>query len=287
MIYSPLRYPGGKAKLSKFIAKVCTDNQVNGHYIEPYAGGAAVALYLLLKGNVSKITINDYDRSIYAFWYSVLNHTDSLCNMISDTEVNMKNWNATREIQSNKQKAGLLELGFSTFFQNRTNMSGIIKAGVIGGKKQNGKYKINCRFNKKALIKRVKDIAIHKENIDLYNLDAAELIKKIQKESHGAQTIFYCDPPYYLKGASLYTNHYHHDDHKEISKLIKSIENIHWIVSYDDTPEIENIYQWVNNQNRIKYSLTHNAYKAKKGREVMYLSDSLTTIPKFRNIMRM
>ena len=73
--YSPLRYPGGKNKLSAFIAKICIDNNINGHYVEPYSGGASVALFLLLEGFVNKITINDKDRAIYAFWYCVLNKT--------------------------------------------------------------------------------------------------------------------------------------------------------------------------------------------------------------------
>ena len=275
MIYSPLRYPGGKNKLAKFIAQICVDNNINGHYIEPYAGGAAVALYLLLENKISKITINDYDRSIYAFWYSVLNYTNKLCDLINKTNVNIKNWQNTRKVQKNKQKANLLELGFSTFFQNRTNMSGIIKAGVIGGKNQNGKYKMECRFNKQDLIKRIRKIAEHKENIKLYNLDAIDLIKKIQKESQNSKTIFYCDPPYYLKGSSLYTNHYQHKDHEEVSRLIKKIKSIHWIVSYDDTPEIEKIYRWVDKNRQIKYSFFHNAHRAKEGNEILFFSDNI------------
>ena len=57
MFYSPLRYPGGKNKLAKFIAKICVDNDINGHYIEPYAGGASVSLYLLIEGKVKKLRL--------------------------------------------------------------------------------------------------------------------------------------------------------------------------------------------------------------------------------------
>ena len=162
--YSPLRYPGGKKKLAKFIAKLCIDNKISGHYVEPYAGGASVALFLLFNKYVSEITINDKDRSIYAFWHSVLNDTSRLCKLIEKTDINVKNWRGQREIQKNKEKADLLELGFSTFFLNRTNHSGIIDGGIIGGVRQKGKYKINCRFNKKELIVRIK-IEIQYEKI--------------------------------------------------------------------------------------------------------------------------
>lgn len=273
--YSPLRYPGGKNKLSKFISKICTTNSINGHYVEPYAGGASVALYLLIEGKVKTITINDYDRSIYAFWYSVLKKTKQLCTLIENTDVNIENWYKAKDIQKKKSTARLLDLGFSTFYLNRTNISGIINAGVIGGIKQKGKYKIDCRYNKKDLIRRIKLIAKHKKNIKLENLDAIELIQKIKKDSNNTQTIFYFDPPYYLKGSSLYMNHYNDEQHKEVSMAIKKIKNIHWIVSYDNTPQIEMLYEWVSKKRTRKYSFNHSAYRAKEGKEILFLSKNL------------
>jgi len=283
MFYSPLRYPGGKNKLSKFIAQICVDNNINGHYVEPFAGGASVALYLLIEKKVEKITINDFDRSIFAFWHSVLKNTKKLCNLIENTEININNWKKARDIQKIKNKAKLLDLGFSTFFLNRTNISGIINAGVIGGLEQNGKYKIDCRFNKKVLIKRIEAIAKHKKQIKLYNLDALMLISKIQKESNNQQTIFYFDPPYYLKGASLYMNHYKDSQHKKVSKAIKNIKSINWIVSYDNTPEIEEFYKWVSKERTKKYSFNHSAYKAKEGKEILFFSKNLVTPSKIFN----
>ena len=178
--YSPLRYPGGKNKLAKFVGLICEKNNINNYYIEPYAGGASVALFLLFNNYVKEIAINDIDKSIYAFWYSVLYDTDKLCELIHKTEINIKDWKKQREIQKDKESVALLDLGFSTFFLNRTNFSGVINAGVIGGLKQKGKYKIGCRYNKKDLISRIKTIAKYKKRIDIYNLDAIELVKKIR-----------------------------------------------------------------------------------------------------------
>ena len=270
--YSPLRYPGGKNKLAKFIALMCETNDICGHYVEPYAGGASVALHLLINGYVKEVTINDIDRSIYAFWYSCLNKTDKLCELIDDTEITIENWKKQKEIQQNREDASLFELGFSTLFLNRTNTSGIMNGGVIGGVGQKGKYKIDCRFNKSEIIKRIKLIAKYKKNIHLYQLDALELIKKIQKESKNKQTIFYFDPPYYLKGRSLYTNYYKHEDHLEIYNAITNIKNSQWIVSYDNTPEIKKIYK---NFKPLEYSFLHTAYRSKEGREVLFFNKNL------------
>lgn len=269
--YSPLRYPGGKNKLSKFIALICQKNSISGHYVEPYAGGASVALHLLFNGYVKEITINDYDRAIYAFWYSVINDTERFCRKIKNTEVTLESWRKQKKIQDNKDdEKDLLKLGFSTFFLNRTNYSGIIDGGMIGGVFQNGEYKIDCRFNKEELINKIRFIAIHKKNIHIKNMDALDLIKKIKKNK---DTIFYFDPPYYLKGPSLYMNHYGHDDHEKVSREIKKIKNAKWIVSYDNTPEIKKMYSRCRKQ---EYAFFHTAYIARLGKEILFFSGNLS-----------
>lgn len=272
MYYSPLRYPGGKNKLSAFMAKICIENRINGHYVEPYSGGASVALFLLLEGFVQKITINDKDRSIYAFWYSVLNKTNQLCEMIEKTGVTVEEWKIQREIQNNKNKADLLELGFSTFFMNRTNRSGIITGGIMGGVNQDGNFLIDCRFNKQELIQRIKVIASRKKDIRLYKKDAIKLITKIQLESNKNNVIFYFDPPYYLKASSLYMNHYKKESHKEVSDAIKRIQNIRWIVSYDNVPEIKDLYSDCSSK---EYTFKHTAYNIRTGKEVLFFSPDL------------
>lgn len=272
--YSPLRYPGGKNKLSKFIASICRENNINGHYVEPYAGGASVALHLLFNGHVGEVTINDYDRAIYAFWYSVVNDTERFCRKIRNTEVSINSWKKQRKIQKNKDnEKDLLKLGFSTFFLNRTNYSGIIGGGMIGGTLQSGKYKIDCRFNKEELIDRIRFIGIHRKHIHLENLDALDLVKKIKKDKN---TIFYFDPPYYLKGPSLYMNHYSHQDHERVSGEIKKIKNAKWIVSYDNTSEIKKMYHLCRKK---EYTLFHTAYKTRVGKEILFFSKNIV-VPK-------
>lgn len=276
MFYSPLRYPGGKNKLSKFIAQICLENNINSNYVEPYAWGASVALYLLIEKKVKTITINDFDLSIYAFWYSVLNNTDSLCYLIEQTEINIENWRKAKEIQRNKSNADYLSLWFSTLYLNRTNISGIINAWVIGGIEQNWNYKMNCRFNKIDIIKKIRKIAEHRDNIILYNMDAVELIRMLKKKKT-TNMIFYFDPPYYLKGSSLYLNHYNKQQHIDVANEIMKIKNKSWIVSYDNTPEIESIYSRVPNTHIKKYSFNHSAYKAKEGKEILFFSKNITS----------
>ncbi|MBA7470046.1 hypothetical protein ES707_05323 [subsurface metagenome] len=231
-----------------------------------------MALNLLLDGYVEKITINDLDRSIYAFWYSILTNTEKFCTKIKNTEVTFNNWKRFKKVFLDKEKASLFDLGFATFFLNRTNRSGIINGGVIGGVEQKGEYKIDCRFNKDDLIDRIKFIALHKKNIHLYMMDALDLIEKVQKDMQDDNVIFYLDPPYYEKGPSLYMNFYKHDDHARVSKAIKKIRKAKWIVSYDNTMEIKKLYSGCK---RKEYALMHTAYKAKEGREILFFSKNL------------
>lgn len=270
--YSPLRYPGGKNKLAKFVAKICELNAIDGHYVEPYAGGASVALHLLFEAHVSKITINDKDRAIYALWHSILNHSEEFCDLIRKTEVNIDNWKKFRDVLKNKEQEPLLSLGFAAFFLNRTNVSGILNGGPIGNINQTGKYKLDCRFNKPALIERIKKIAEYKSKIRIQNLDALDLIKKIEKETGASTTIFYFDPPYYLKGKSLYMNHYDSDDHEDVGIAIKNIKKIGWIVSYDDALEIRQIYRGCKSKRHV---LQHSAWEPQLGKEILFFSPGL------------
>jgi len=276
MIYSPLRYPGGKNKLSAFVARICIDNNIDGHYIEPYSGGASVALFLLLEGFVKKITINDKDRSIFAFWYSVLNHTNELCDKIENAKLNIEEWKKQKEIQKNKTQVSLLDLGYSTFYLNRTNRSGIINGGAIGGMDQTGNYRMDCRFNKEDLIIRIKKIAARKDDIRLFEKDAINLIELIENEAIDNNYIFYFDPPYYLKANSLYMNHYKDDNHKIVSDRIKSIKEIRWIVSYDNVPQIKELYS---DCHLKEFSFRHTAYTSREGKEILFFSKNLS-IPK-------
>ncbi len=270
--YSPLRYPGGKGKVATFIKSIFEENLLmDGCYVEPYAGGASVALSLLIDEYASNIVINDFDRSIYAFWYGVLYDTENFCRLINDTPVNINTWKLQKEIQKQKLEVGLDALGFSTFFLNRTNRSGIIKAGVIGGNNQEGTYKIDARYNKCDLINRIQRIAKYADRISIYNMDACELVHTISSELP-ENTLYYFDPPYYVKGKDLYVNHYKHEDHDEVAKMITGMINEKWIVSYDNAPEIKKLYS---NFNKFEYSLNYSAVNSTKGSEVIIYSDTI------------
>ena len=280
--YSPLRYPGGKRRLSQFMKEIIKENNINdGTYIEPYAGGSAIALELLMEEYVWNILINDIDPAIYAFWHSVLNETDWILKNIMERPVTLDEWYRQKEIYEFPEKHSRRQLGFATFFLNRTNRSGILKGGVIGGKEQAGKYKLDARYNKKNLADRIKMIARRRNRIQVFNQDASDLLNAECKSIKG-NALFYFDPPYYNKGSLLYTNHYTHDDHERMSMKIKNLEHP-WIVTYDNVPAICKFYTGIPS---INFSLTYSANSERTtGSEVMYFKG--IDMPKYVKLMNL
>ncbi|MFZ6734152.1 DNA adenine methylase [Undibacterium sp. Ji42W] len=269
--HSPLRYPGGKTKLAEYVKALFRHNNLmDGHYVEPYAGGASIALELVIQEFATHIHINDIDLSVWSFWHSVLNDTENLCRLISNTPINMHSWFEQKEVQKSKENSDTLSLGFSTFFLNRTNRSGILKAGVIGGKNQTGNFKIDARFRKENLIQRIQTIADHRSRISLYNLDAITLLNDVVPPLPD-NTLVYLDPPYYVKGGDLYEHHYKHDDHAAVALAAQQIRQ-HCMVSYDDVPEIRNLYQ---NFQTVSYSLNYSAQNRYRGTEAIFLDNTL------------
>ncbi len=266
---TPLRYPGGKGRLGHWLAQLLRHNRISGGcYVEPYAGGAGAAIHLLTKGYVNHIVINDADPVVYAFWAAAVQHAEQFLLLLKETAVNMESWYRQKEIHEAPEKYDIVEVGFATFFLNRTNRSGILAGGVIGGKDQTGPYKLDARFNKTDLAERIRLLGELKKHIGIYGCDAIEFLRGIEDQLP-SNSLIYCDPPYYHKGSQLYRNFYKPDDHQEIATAVSQL-NKPWLVTYDDCPEIHALYSA---HNRADFSLVYSTAQARTlGSEVMYYS---------------
>lgn len=267
MIKTPLRYPGGKGKMYKQVKQIILGNDLQDKtYVEPFAGGFGIGIKLLSNGEVTKAIINDYDYHIYAIWHCIFYDTNNFINLIRNAEINIEVWRQQKEVYRNYNNYSILEVGFSAFFLNRTNYSGVLKGGPIGGLNQEGSYKIDCRFNRDNLISNIKAISQYRDVIEVYNLDAKDFISKIvggRKE----KLFFNFDPPYVKKGRELYTNFYNENDHRQLAQtIITQCSNVNWIMTYDDSPLIKDIYGEFEN---VEFTLTYTAGTKKKGKEIL------------------
>ena len=280
--YSPLRYPGGKGKLSKFMAAVVRANGLSdGRYIEPYAGGAGVAWELLITGVVRRVLINDISPPLFAFWTSVLSHTDDLCQRIRDVPLSVEEWDRQKEIFRNPEDASTIDLGLSFFYLNRTNRSGILNGGVIGGRKQEGKWRMDARFNREDLIHRIRKIAECAGRIEVTCADAVEFLRG-KSGDFGEKDLIYLDPPYFAKGRMLYYDAYKPDDHAAVAQLLADLEEPRWVVSYDDVETIRSLYSFAR---RLEYTIGYSARSRTRGREVMFFNKGME-VPELMPPMR-
>lgn len=272
---SPLRYPGGKTQLSKFLMQILTFNKLDDIvYAEPFAGGFGAGLELLFKNKVKSVIINDYDIAIYSIWYAILNETERFINDIINVKINIQEWEIQKYIykKSLEEKIYSYDLAFATYFLNRTNRSGIITGGPIGGKNQNGKYKLDCRFNKSDLMKKIVRISEYKDKIKLYNMEANEFIEKIILKHNPNEIFIFFDPPYYEQGKNLYTNFFKHEDHLNLQEKINNLYDYYWILTYDNKDEILSIYK---DYTKYLYSISYSASNVRKAKEILISSSKV------------
>lgn len=256
---TPLRYPGGKGRMGPWIAELLRHNQISGGcYVEPYAGGCGAAIFLLTHGYVDRIIINDADPVIFSFWKAVTEQSDELIAKIKSTRVSMTAWRLQREVLANAAEHSQLDVAFAAFFLNRTNRSGILAGGVIGGKNQSGAWKLGARYNKEDLTERIRAIGKLSKRIKVYGLDALALLDEIEP-TLPKKTLIYLDPPYFQKGAQLYRNFYEPKDHAAIAQRVSKLK-VPVIVTYDNAKEIDNLYS---DFGQVKFNLKYSTHLAR------------------------
>lgn len=269
---SPLRYPGGKSKIYAKVKNLVEANAFSDKtYVEPFAGGFGIGIGLLCDDIVESAVLNDFDIHIYHFWYSVLHHTEDLIKRIMDTPITLEEREKQKSVYRDRS-ADQVSDGFASLFLNRVNFSGIIQGGPIGGLSQNGVYKLDCRFNKSAIVNKIELIALLKNRIQLYNCDASELITVHLRDTI-CNSFFNIDPPYVKKGPRLYANYFKEEDHRYLARIINEhLGETQWIVTYDDCSLIRDIYK---QYHITEYGIQHNAGGSVQGKEVV-----ITNIPK-------
>lgn len=274
--FSPLRYPGGKTRLSCFLEKAIVKNFSENEKIvlvEPYAGGAGASLKLLFSGKVDKIIINDLDKAIFSFWKIAVSEPDFLINKIKKVSIDIDEWRKQKEVYNNSLSTHR-ELAFATLFLNRTNRSGIIEGGPIGGMDQSGFWNVKARFTKNTIIERLEKIKEFKNKIKVRNLDGITLLKQLEKNKKKNNYFIFLDPPYYQKGKSLYLNHYIDKDHKKLLKLLEK-SSLKWVMTYDDVSYIQNLYDKFR---KSKFVINHSAFEARQGKEILIFSNNVARV---------
>jgi DNA adenine methylase len=267
---SPLRYPGGKAALYPRMREIIRNNGLSGcTYIEPYAGGAGAALSLLATGQVERVAINDLDPAIAAFWTTVVHEPKFMIEQIRKAKLDVREWRKQKAIYMAADQERGSALGFATFYLNRTNRSGVLNGGPIGGLDQTGAYKIDARFNREALEERVRIISLYADKISITNSDGLQVIREATKKGN---SFVYADPPYFEKAGSLYLNAFKAADHEALALVLNERADKNWVLTYDNAPQVPELYS---ERRRSEFGLHYSAHRVTKATEVMVFSDAL------------
>lgn len=267
---SPLRYPGGKARLAPYLARVlAAQSRGIDTYCEPYAGGAGAGLHLLSDGHVSKLIINDLNPGIAAFWRSAFFNTDALVRMIADCPVDIHNWHRQRAAYLAPDDHDDLTLGFATFFLNRTNRSGILSARPIGGLEQTGNWLIDARFNKADLTQRLEKLGALAARVEIREERAIDLIRTLNRRKH--PVLLYVDPPYVVPGEELYMTDHSWAEHQRLEQILTKSPHP-WILTYDADDRTRELYR---DFRCLRFGISHTAHVQKVGREFMFFGRGL------------
>lgn len=274
---TPLRFPGGKRKLFPFFRDlILHNNLVGAHYVEPFAGGAGLALSLMVSGYIGIVHLNDLDTAIFAFWKTVLDAPEELCGRIESTPVDLTVWRQQRRVIEHPEDYSEVDVAFAVLFLNRTNRSGILRGGVIGGWEQAGPWRMDARFNRHEIISRVRLIAAHRERIRVYHQDAVEFLSALRRWIPVTEScLVYADPPYYARGCGLYYHTYGPHDHRRLAQTMKAL-SVPWVVSYD---HVEDIYALYPDAPYLRYQLSYTAQARQHGEEIMFFHN--LEIPRF------
>jgi len=277
---SPLRYPGGKGDLANFLEIVIERNNLTGtSFLEPFAGGAGASLRLLFKNVVKEVYLNDADIRIFALWHSILNETNRFVDSVFDVPLNIDEWKKQNEICNLGSSEDLFKLGFACFYMNRCNRSGIIKgARPIGGLKQTGKWDIGARFPRDGLVKRILWLKRNRDRIHLSCMDAKKFLQERRLDLASGGGFVYLDPPYVRQGGDLYMNQYKWEDHVDLAEFICSQDYLHWIMTYDFHPMIQELYL-KEGCRLFPFSLRYSLQQYTKGAELL-IAPSRVFLPK-------
>ncbi|EIT89086.1 DNA adenine methylase [Parascardovia denticolens IPLA 20019] len=292
---TPLRYPGGKGKVTRFVDHILTQNQISGTYVEPFAGGAGIAINLLLHDKVDRIILNDLDDGVYSFWSTIVHSPDTLIKKIQEVPFDYSSgldtigprkaywfWYNTRLRYRSNHYAKKEDKAFDFLMLNRMNVSGIILGGPIGGESQNGEYNISSRFNKTTLIRKIERLSSVRNRIIATQYEASFFLSRLSNYCDNNNCLVFADPPYFVQGKNLYKTFATDSIHQMMAARLLTDHPWKWILTYDEAPEINRLYS-AGKINRFEYEITYSANKRGNYKEFMF-ADPRLTMESFDNV---
>lgn len=276
---SPLRYPGGKRKLAVLIAQIfATAKRRPKIVVEPFAGGASVSIALLEAGFTDAIALADRDIMVASFWRTVFSdRAEELAHRVEKAKVSLEERDRIIKYKPRTD----LGRAFQCLYINRTSFSGIInkRAGAIGGRAQDGKYTIGCRFNQDRIASRIRHLSKLKNQVRFVKHQSYEnTIAEVRDHvgaSMGEEDIFwYLDPPFFEKADRLYRHVFDDDGHRGFRLALDTIPG-QFVLSYDDVKSAQELYG--DDPRSMAVSMVYSAAENNRPTQEIIVSNLLAT----------
>jgi len=203
---------------------------------EPFAGTASVTFYLLRNKMVDYYHINDVDQGVTSLWQTVKDNPEALIDAVMSYSPNVSDF---YDFKSDPG-ARLFDMAFRKLVLHQVSFSGLgaMAGGPLGGRAQAGKYNVDCRWSPLKLAKGIEACSTLLNSSD--GVVTSGGWEGVVDSAVKAKGFLYLDPPYYVKGRELYVSG--ELDHGALATALMSAED--FVLSYDDAPEVRELYDW-------------------------------------------
>ena len=229
---SPLRYPGGKFRLSKTIFGYIPDHK---EYRELMVGGGSVFLRMLDAYPERKYWINDINSDLIAFWKTLKSKSFSLADEAESFKNRYKdNGKELFILLKNRDDwKGEFEIALRLYILNMISFSGLVDAGGYSKLSFEGRFTV-------ASFSRIRELSNKLKNVKITNRSFESVTKKF-----GSDVFLYIDPPYFKqKNSKLYgiRGTYHINFNHLLLRETLNNSKFNWLLSYDDSEYIRELY---------------------------------------------
>lgn len=277
---SPLRYPGGKARMGAALTTIW-ETQMSPMDIEiwsePFAGGAGAGLHLLADNTISELWLTEKHPALAAFWRTAAHNGAELAASVRTTTPSMQLWRHAQEAVAAAEAGDTVddtELAFAALILNRCSRSGMVNAivGPMGGKHQSGRWTLQSRWYGEGIAERIDVVHRLGDRIRVMEGDGIEQIRELDG-SVGIEDemMLFVDPPYLVQGNRLYANGMTIDDHARLASALAG-SACHWLLTYDGDDRVLDLYP----TNRVlAYQIPNTVNRARIAEEYAVLSPAL------------
>ncbi|WP_017304163.1 DNA adenine methylase [Spirulina subsalsa] len=229
-MHSPFRYPGGKFYARKLILEHIPEHE---NYVEPFAGGASI---FFAKDKVKYNWLNDIDEELINCFLMIRDYPEELIEKLQGEKATKERHYFYKHDYSAQND---LERATRWYYLNRTSYSGIMKAeSCYWGYGE--KYSMRPENWGRNILRTSEKL----QGVKLTHLDFEKVFENLPKN-----TFLFVDPPYFsARQDNFYTHFFCQEDHIRLCQTLKKYsDQVRFLLTYDNVPEIRGLYQWTDN----------------------------------------